>query len=118
GQDEPPMPIGPPPEHEEPAQFRFDFKNDTPGQPPAGWEIVGWDYGKDDGPEVIVTDEGTLRLTSEWAEALLYSPNPALLDVYDLDIVIRWRFDGEHAVIYGFLDGAAWGVMETQENWG
>src|SRR5690606_11089793 len=47
-----------------------------------------------------------------------YSLNPALLDVYDLDIVLRWRFDGEHAVIYGFLDGAGWGEMQTQENWG
>src|SRR5690606_16761458 len=73
---------------------------------------------KDDEPEVIVTNEGTLRLTSKDAAAYLYSLNPALLDVYDLDIVFRWRFGGELVVIDGFLDGVAWGGMWTEENYG
>src|SRR5690606_35701501 len=73
----------------------------------------------DDEPEVIVTDEGTLRLRSKDAEALLYSLNPALLNVYDLDIVFRWRFSGERVVgINGFLGELTVGGMWTGKNYG
>src|SRR5690606_21036546 len=55
---------------------------------------------------------------SKDAEAALFSLNPALLDVYDLDIVLRWRFGGEFVEIGGFLDQLAYGVMWTEENYG